>query len=142
MKSILRYLIEVFIATVGAVAVGGVAAEVGERWLGRRSYIWSEPIWLGPILAAAVFGCITVLKFGFRKSTACVWIVGLLNFGLDVREWQSRYGWTPFLWQQFFGRNCGECLSQLFATAPLYTSLAFSAAAGLCQIFARGRHKD
>ena len=142
-----RYIAEGVVATAGAMVTGGLVAVAVERGpLRALSHVLAEPLWLGPVLAAGVFGYIVALRFGYRRASIFVWVIGVLNFGLQLQDSSAhirRYGWDQSLWDEYFGRDCGdsECLSQLFATAPLYTSVAYSLAAGLCGLIGRGTQR-
>ena len=145
-RAIARYLAEVVIATAGAIMTGGLVAVAVDRGLSQRAWyhILADPLWLGPVLAAGVFGYVTTSKFGYRKASIFVWVIGVLNFGLllqDSSAYIRRNGWDHHVWARYFGRDCGdsECLYQLFATAPLYTSVAYSLGVGLCRLIGAKR---
>jgi hypothetical protein len=133
-KSVVRYIGEVAVATVGAVALGETFAALLE-YRGDTGTVFDGPLSLGPVLAASILGCFVGFKFACSKGSYWVWVAGLLNFILFALDWRGSaniHKWR-IIWDNFFSGNCGdsECLYELFATAPLYASLAYSAAVAL-----------
>jgi hypothetical protein len=133
-KSIIRYVGEVILAMVGAVAAGEAFAFFIE-YLRSGNMILDGPSCLGPVLAASILGCFVGFKFARSKGSYWVWVAGLLNFILFALDWRrdaNVHNWRV-IWDNFFSSKCGdsECLYELFATAPLYASLAYSAAVAL-----------
>jgi hypothetical protein len=120
---------------VGAVALGEAFAGIFE-YRGYSGTVLDAPVFLGPILVALVLGVFVGVRFSRSHASYWVWIAGLLNFIVAVLDWKTSISigdWRP-IWYNFFTRNCGdsECIYELTATAPLYTSLTYSLAVALC----------
>lgn len=136
MNAAIRYIAEAAAGTIGAVVLGEALASPVDRAVPALGGILEEPVFLGPICIALILGCAVTLKFGYRRSSIWVWAAGLLVFILFLGDWMTSiraHHWTR-VWDNFFGRDCNdsECLYELIATAPFYTSLAYSIAAAIC----------
>jgi len=142
-RSIIRYVAEAILATVGAVVVGELIALLAET-MGQKDTPLDGPTFLGPVLVALILGCFVDFRFRHTKSSYWVWVIGLLIFVVSLLDWKEsiRAGdWRP-IWDNFFSRSgCGdsECLYELTATAPLYSSVTYSLAVLLCHFLRLSR---
>lgn len=140
-KIAVRYISEVAAATVGAVGVGtAVAVFVGEL-THRPPTLLDGPIPLAPIIAAILLALAISLKFGSCQTGVWVWAAGIVNFAIFLHDWtRLPYTWAS-VWNNFFGRGCSdsECLYELFATAPLYTSITYSITAWIYHLLQKNR---
>lgn len=133
-----RYAVESFIGTIVATTVGGLLVAGFVDTVAHRPTILDNPLNLGPVIAGLAFGLFVTLKFGFHRGSALVWLAGVLIFAVFLRDWVNEiqaHKWTA-IWDNFFGPNCGatDCLDELLATAPLYSSLAYSVGAGVTHL--------
>jgi hypothetical protein len=141
------FLIQQIVSTVGAMVAGLLAALIpasvvamatkntsGGNWADHLAeqqifHAAGEPYFIFPILAAFVFGA---LSHRYSRSLAArwVWVFPLTILLWNVFTWRTG-GFSPYwtdVWNNYFGRYCGssECVYELFVTAPVYTSLAYT----------------
>ena len=138
-----------FLATVGAMVVGNVAAIIpavliaavtrntsGGNWVDHivdqnipilRAA--GEPYFILPVLAAFIFGLLS-RRYSRSTSAVWVWVLPTVILSWSLLTWKNG-GFRPYwpdVWDNHFGPDCGssECMYELLVTAPFYTSLAYT----------------
>ena len=141
----LDFLVQLFSATVGSIAIGGTVGFLLSLPIGFFSFqsgsivdlavesgffrhFVDGPYFLTSILAAIFLGAWSFHFAPKSPSASWVWVVPALLLLQHLRPWSFRSQDLSIAWNDLFGPNCGntECLMELFVTAPFFTSIAYS----------------
>lgn len=140
-RSMMRYLGHVAIGWPGVMILGFggtiiVGAKLGinpdSALSARISAAIGPPLFPLELVIAAGLGYALNRRRGDFAATF-VWIPAavVLAWGISIVVAQPFDGGWAGVWRQYFGSNCqsSECLGEVIVTAPLYTSILYSAAA-------------
>lgn len=146
--SILEFLIESVVATLGAFVLGAIGALLSSIVVGlltRNSgpgdfmdhlvdqrvfrVLVDNPYFLCPIVAAFVLGLFSH-RVWKTNASFWLWVVPAVFLVWNVFSWKSYTSRSNLAdaWANYFGSDCGEseCLYEVLVTAPFYTSVAYS----------------
>ena len=146
--SILEFVIQSIVATIGAFllgAIGGVLPSIVVALLTKNPgpgnfvahlvdqrvfrVLVDNPYFIGPIVVALVLGVLS--NRVWKTNTGFwVWVFPTLILVWNVFSWKSYTTRSNLAdaWANYFGSDCGgsECLYEVLVTAPFYTSVAYS----------------
>lgn len=136
LRAVVVYVVRALVASVGIVSASFILG----LWLHRLSdsaawrlalrLIFEEPYFPFSNLVGLCCGYLVNRRLQSR-SAAWVWVLPAIWLACVIAD-QIRYAYPgqdlwQDVWNNFFGGGCGfECIGQLIATAPFYSSVAYS----------------
>ena len=139
------FLIQLVIATIGAMIVGLVAALILSTLVAAITkntsggnfidHVVAQPFlaWADLVIVFSAFALGTLARRVFRsRAAAFVWIFPAIILVWNLLTWEgagtisTRTYWIDVLNNYFAHCGSSECLYKVFVTVPFYTSVAYS----------------